>query len=67
MLCFSGRYARHLCLMCGKAFEEEMLLEKHMNIHTREKPFKCPLCNFWLKHKECLKDHMIKYHKNTKP
>ncbi len=32
------------CHLCGKKFQWKALLDRHMMIHTGEKPYKCHVC-----------------------
>lgn len=36
---------KNICLFCAKTFSQSKLLESHMNVHTRERPFECPHCD----------------------
>jgi KRAB domain-containing zinc finger protein len=56
------------CYFCSKAARNESELTSHMEIHTREKPYKCKrclksfrcpyYCKYHIQQKSCLKDHM---------
>ena len=37
-------------------------MEEHIRIHTGEKPFECPFCNYAANYKGNLKKHMISQH-----
>lgn len=45
------------CDECGKAFFSTTLLKQHIRVHTREKPYKCPLCN----HRCAIKQNVLKH------
>ena len=36
---------RHQCKVCGYRFQRRRSLERHMTIHTGEKPYKCGFCD----------------------
>ena len=42
---------------CGKSFLRKALMDRHMKIHTGEKPFVCPICNYGTSHKSNLDRH----------
>lgn len=54
------------CPVCGKIFEgtkRKYRLERHMTIHTGEKPFPCPLCVYRANQKEHLYRHIRNLHR----
>eukprot|EP00808_Paulinella_micropora_P014026 g68913.t1 len=49
---------RHVCERCGRQMRHKSDLKSHMKTHTREKPFKCSLCEYTCTLKNHLKNHM---------
>ena len=57
-------YARVSCPVCGKGFQFNSFLQRHMKTHTGERSFTCPSlpCQLTFKRNDHLKRHFKKAH-----
>lgn len=48
---------KHICKYCGKGCAKPSVLEKHVRMHTGERPFPCEICSQSFKTKSNLYKH----------
>lgn len=54
------------CSICGHSFSGitwKQKLERHLLVHTGQKPFLCPYCPHRTNRKDALKSHVVNLHK----
>ena len=55
-------YSPWICRFCNKLFQSSWHLDRHIRIHTGERPFKCELCGKYFNRKDHLKEHNFAVH-----
>lgn len=59
--CFSDHF-RYPCMYCTKTFAQKANRDRHVCIHTGEKPYPCPECDQKFARGDKLKIHRMKWH-----
>ncbi|XP_013406010.1 zinc finger and BTB domain-containing protein 49 isoform X2 [Lingula anatina] len=59
-------HGMHFCLVCGKGFQSDILLQRHKKIHSAGKDFVCTICNKAFVYKLSLQRHTDACH-NSNP
>ena len=54
-----------MCRFCNKLFQSNWHLDRHIRIHTGEKPFRCKFCGKYFNQKANLKAHYAVHDKNV--
>jgi len=62
----SGKKRRHLCDYCGKVFLRSAHLERHIRVHSGERPYKCVHCPNAFAQRRSLEDH-VRLHNGELP
>ena len=52
----------HICSVCGHGSYQKKDLVKHMRIHTGEKPYACPFCNYRSTQSSNMRTHVRRVH-----
>ncbi|XP_018006770.1 longitudinals lacking protein, isoforms H/M/V isoform X13 [Hyalella azteca] len=61
----SNTGARAACPYCTKSFKWPCLLQRHLRIHTGERPFSCPYCSYAAAQKFDVTKHIMTRHSDT--
>ncbi|XP_058833665.1 zinc finger protein 675-like [Topomyia yanbarensis] len=56
-----------ICNICDKTFTAKSSLERHMLLHTQEKPFVCDLCDTYFSRSLDVKNHVRMVHESLNP
>ena len=56
---------RHICPVCGKDMRQKNELQRHLRVHSGERPFVCNICQKGFTRKDSLKKHLYLVHKQT--
>lgn len=49
---------KHVCEVCGKAYQSKSILRAHSTVHTDDRPFPCDKCSMAFKNPYGLKCHL---------
>ncbi|XP_065071355.1 zinc finger protein 665-like [Rhopilema esculentum] len=60
------RKTTHECLVCGKSFMSSWKLNRHIRVHSGEKPYKCSKCSKSFNEKSKLDQHEMLPHDGTR-
>ena len=60
--CKDLKAGAYLCPYCGKQFSRPSHIQRHIRVHTGERPFKCEKCEKTFKEKRDMMSHMLVQH-----
>ncbi|KAL6098141.1 znf438 [Pungitius sinensis] len=64
---FIGSRPLHRCPTCSRCFQFKHHLQSHMNSHTNQRPYVCPVCRKAYAHSGSLSTHMKLHHSEVRP
>uniref|UniRef100_A0A3P9HAY6 Zinc finger protein 438 n=1 Tax=Oryzias latipes TaxID=8090 RepID=A0A3P9HAY6_ORYLA len=64
---FFGSRPLYRCSICSRCFQFKHHLQSHMNTHTNNRPYLCPLCRKAYAHRGSLSTHMKLHHTEVRP
>ncbi|KAM8822633.1 zinc finger protein 438 isoform 1-T2 [Spinachia spinachia] len=64
---FIGSRPLHRCPTCSRCFQFKHHLQSHMNSHTNQRPYICPVCRKAYAHSGSLSTHMKLHHSEVRP
>ena len=55
---------KYACPYCSKVMKTQWLIQRHIVVHTGEKPFVCNSCDYRTNRKSSLESHIYRIHQH---